>query len=142
MRRLLWSVFLCAAVLQSDVALTAKNAEPLLPSLVQLIATPEKYDGKLVTVVGFLVIEHEGDSLYLHREDYENALLPNSIWVDTTKEMGKNKQSLSLKYVKITGTFKAGGDGLQQFIAGGLTKITSVEIWSDPAHPNALRNGR
>ncbi len=119
---------LCAILISSSVA-----ERPLLyPSLIQIIANPEKFDGKEVSVAGFLLIEHEGDALYFHREDYEHGLLENSIWVDTTAEMAKEKAGLNLKYVIVTGTFVARGDGLQQIEAGGITKIKRVMICPEP----------
>ena len=58
--------------------------KPVHVTLVRLIANPEKFDGKLVRVIGFLRLEFEGNVLYLHREDYENAILGDGIWVDAT----------------------------------------------------------
>ena len=49
--------------------------------MVQLLATPEKFDGKLVRVFGFLRLEFEGDALYFHREDDVQGLTRNGIWV-------------------------------------------------------------
>lgn len=55
------------AVLSLTIAVTIgqSQTEPLHVSLIQLIANPEKYDGKQVAVVGFLRLEFEGNALYL-----------------------------------------------------------------------------
>ncbi len=37
-------------------------------SLIRLIATPEKYDGKTIQVIGYLHLEFEGDAIYLIRK--------------------------------------------------------------------------
>jgi hypothetical protein len=50
-------------------------------SLIHLIANPEAFDGKPVSVMGFFRYEFEGTALYVHREDYEHALSKNGIWV-------------------------------------------------------------
>jgi hypothetical protein len=47
------------------VTIGQSQTEPLHVSLIQLIANPEKYDGKQVAVVGFLRLEFEGNALYL-----------------------------------------------------------------------------
>ena len=61
-----------------------KAQEPTDVTLVQLIANPDRVDGKLVRVIGFLRLEFEGDVLDLHREDYENEILGHGIWVSVT----------------------------------------------------------
>src|SRR5271169_6128251 len=82
-----------------------KAEEPVDVTLVQLIANPEKFDGKLVRVIGFLRLEFEGNVLYLHREDYENAILGDGIWVDVTPEITKQKKTLNMHYVVLEGIF-------------------------------------
>ena len=64
-----------------------------------LIANPDRVDGKLIRVIGFLRLEFEGDVLYLHREDYENAILGNGIWVSVTPALAKQKATLNMNYV-------------------------------------------
>src|SRR3984885_10517237 len=75
---------------------TIQAPEPLGVTLVQLIANPEKFDGKLIRVIGFLRLAHEGNVLYLHREDYENAILGNGIWVDATPAIMKQKATFNM----------------------------------------------
>jgi hypothetical protein len=77
-------------------------------SLVQLIATPEKFDGKVVAVQGFLDMDREGDLLYLHQADSENVILSNAIWIRRTEQMGRDRAKLNMKYVKVVGTFRLG----------------------------------
>ena len=61
-------------------------------SILQLLATPEKFDGKLVRVIGFLCLAFEGDAVYLHREDFDHGLTQNALWVDVPE---KRDESLS-----------------------------------------------
>lgn len=127
-------VMLVLGVVCSSETATAPTRPPVV-SIVQLIATPEKFDGKLVSVIGFLRLEHEGYLLYLGKEDYDNVVLANALWVDATEEMGKNREKLELKYVKIVGTFRAGHEKRNLFSPGGITDIKNCQFWSDPAHP-------
>jgi hypothetical protein len=62
--------------------------EPTDVTLVQLIANPEKFDGRLIRVIGFLRLEFEGDVLYLHREDFEKQLTENGLWLNAGKCLG------------------------------------------------------
>lgn len=81
---------------------------PEAQSKIRLIATPERFDGKTVTVIGFLRLEHEAYLLYLGKEDYDNVVLANALWVDATEDMGRSRDKLGMRYVKIVGTFRAG----------------------------------
>src|SRR4051812_30757429 len=57
------------------------------PSLIELIARPELYDGKRVRVAGFADLEFEGNSLYLSREDYVQMLTRNGVWLDASDSL-------------------------------------------------------
>lgn len=80
---------------------------PILVSPIQLIANPEKYENKTVTVKGYLVFSHEkgrviATFLYLHEEDARN-LLPNEITVVSSEQMLRDEEKLDRKYVALTG---------------------------------------
>ncbi|HYJ07200.1 MAG TPA: hypothetical protein VEX43_18875 [Chthoniobacterales bacterium] len=98
-------------------------------SMVQLIATPEKFDGKLVGVLGFLNLEFEGDALYLHREDLLQRLHKNAVWVDRTEAIERDTKKLNKHYVLIEGTFDARDHGHMGLFAGAIKDITRAETW-------------
>jgi hypothetical protein len=80
------------------------NQKSLNVSLIQLIATPEKYDGVAIRLIGYLRLEFEGNALYLHREDYERGL-PNGIWIAVPRDLSKDQtQTVNNKYVICEGT--------------------------------------
>jgi hypothetical protein len=93
--------------LASLFAVPITNEEPINVSIVQLIANGQKYDGKLVRVIGFLRLEFEGNALYLHREDYETSIMKNGIWVDVYSETTKQSKTLNMHYVLLEGIFRA-----------------------------------
>jgi hypothetical protein len=96
-------------------------------SIVQLIATPEKYDGKVVQVMGFLRLEFEGDAIYLHEDDYKHAILKNGLTVVRNVKINEMADRLDLHYVVLEGTFdvRSGNMGLN---SGTITNITFVGI--------------
>ena len=104
-------------------------AEVTNVTLVQLIADPQKFGGKLIRVIGFLRLEFEGDVLYLHREDYEHAILGNGVWVDATLEIRKQNETLNLHYFLLEGVFDSMWRGHQGTWSGSLTKIRRAELW-------------
>ena len=98
-------------------------------SLIQLIATPEKYHGKRVRLEGFLRLEFEGNAIYLHREDYEHRIAKNGLWVDATKEMYKDRKKMDLHYVLIEGVFNAKSHGHMGLFSGEIEKINRSMLW-------------
>ena len=105
-------------------------------SLIQLIATPERFNGKHVNVTGFLRLGYETASLYLSKQDYDNVILDNTVYIDVTDEIAKNKDQLNLKYVRLQGTFRAKKPVRTiPESRGRITNITYFKLWSDPAAP-------
>jgi hypothetical protein len=56
----------CTLLVSAVAAVAGANGM----SMEDVIAAPHKFDGKPVRVAGYLVIEFEGDAVYLHEEDY------------------------------------------------------------------------
>ena len=53
-------------------------------SMINLIATPEKYHGKIVRIIGVAFIEQRRSSaIFLTADCYKNYVAKNSLWVDT-----------------------------------------------------------
>lgn len=75
--------------------------------MIQLIANPDKDDGELIGVIGFLRLEFEGNALYLHEEDYKHSMTKNAIWVSVGPKMKPYADQLNMHYVLLVGTFNA-----------------------------------
>jgi len=103
--------------------------EPTDVTLVRLIANPETFDGKLIRVIGFLRLEFEGNVLYLHREDYENAILGDGIWVDVTLVIKKQSATLNMNYVLLEGIFSAGERGHLGMWSGTIKQVRRAQLW-------------
>ena len=122
-------IFLVCAIAVLLVA-PMKAEEPTDVTLVQLIANADKFDGRLIRVIGFLRLEFEGNVLYLHREDYENALLGNGIWVDVTPAMAKERAALNMNYVLLEGIFSSHDHGHMGMWSGAIRQIRRSEVWA------------
>jgi hypothetical protein len=97
---------------------------PLALSLVQLIATPERYDGKFVRVWGYVKLEHEGSAVYLHKEDFEQALTRNGLWL-TGPEHGE----VSDCYALVEGRFDAKDQGHRSLWSGAIDRVSRLQRW-------------
>ena len=62
-------------------------AEPLNVSLIQLIATPEDFNGKKVRVSGFLHVKFEDSVLYLSKDHADHIMGRNGLWIDYSQNI-------------------------------------------------------
>ncbi len=131
---------ICLAVLFllicSTSSWTAEKRQKEIPinvSIIRLIGSPEKYDGKRVTLRGFLKIEFEGDALYLHREDYERALLANSIALPLSNDQIRAFKKYDRRYVTVEGVFSRCDETRFVCNYSGFLKVIAIDFW--PARP-------
>lgn len=98
-------------------------------SLVQLVANPEKYDGKRVAVIGFLKLQFEGNELFIHRDDWENGISKNGVWVDVNSAVSEHAEELNEHYVLIVGTFSATNKGHMGMASGSIASVCNAVVW-------------
>ena len=110
-------------------------------SIIKLIATPKKYHGTKIRVIGYLHLEFEGHALYLDHQSEKYALSHNSIWIELPQKMEKDIAKYNKRYVILEGRFDAmrGGHGGNH--SGEILDITRLEVWRelDGSHPDANR---
>jgi hypothetical protein len=101
-------------------------------SLIQLIAQPEKFDGRPVRLIGFLRIEFEGNAIYLHREDFDHGISKNGVWIDVPADMSdRQKRDVNMRYVICAGIFSANNHGHMGMFSGAITNVRRLEFWSE-----------
>jgi hypothetical protein len=98
----------------------------------QLLANPQKYNGKRVSVVGYYILENEESCLFATRETAKRADFKWSVWVDFR---GSNIDTWPDQKVRITGTFhhmrnadskRLRGYGQWSLFANALQDATTV----------------
>jgi hypothetical protein len=103
-------------------------------SMVQLIVNPQLFDGKKVRLIGFLRLEFEGDAVYFHREDFENGITNNGLWIDVPNDMTQQQRSeTNMTYVICEGVFRAGRHGHMGLFAGEISDVTRLQLWTSHA---------
>ena len=99
-------------------------------TMIQLIATPERYHGKLVRVVGVGNLEFEGNAIYLSKDDISYQVY-NAVWLDfdnnTTLSYAEAKKHNG-KYVIVEGIFDKDHSGHMGLFHGAITNITRYEL--------------
>jgi len=107
-------------------------AEPIDVSLINLIATPKEFDGKLVRVKGFARVEFEGNAIYLHRDDYLQGITKNGLWLDFEESSPKQMARIDKRYVLVEGVFSMNEQGHFGLWSGSIKKITRLDAWRAP----------
>lgn len=102
---------------------------PTRVSAIQLIASPERYDGKVIQVTGYLNLEFEGTALYCYKSDFDNQIYKNSIWLEIPKteiyELGKQ---CNKNFASIIGTFNAKQNGHLGSFSGSIVEIRRIDL--------------
>jgi hypothetical protein len=131
-------VFVIVFLLSSSISWPGTRV-PVPLSLLQLIANPEKYDGKIVAAVGFLEIEKNKSTLYLHREDRDFGLVVNSLNIVFSQELTKSDQArFNRKYVYVSGTFDAKDKGPRSDEGGAISPCDVIVLWPSPGADKSL----
>lgn len=103
------------------------------PSLVELIARPEVYDGRRVLVIGFVNFEFEGNHLYLSRADWEHGVIGNRLWIDPPPQFesdwGPARAEPNRRYVIVEATFRAERRGHLGLASGALEGVSRLDAW-------------
>jgi hypothetical protein len=144
-KRYILHPLLCLMILSNfwganETLAEAERIEPKGVSLLQLIANPGEYHGKLVRVIGFFRLELEGDALYLHRVDFQQGLTKNAVWVDVGQRVSVGGRNLSDRYVLIEGVFNAEDKGHMDLFSGSLKEVKRMEHWR--SRKDLQRSGR
>ena len=137
---LLASIFLCCGTILAQqtnrgyfVPGPIEEARVPYVSIVQLIANPQLYEGKRIRIIGYLHLEFEGDAIYLHREDFEQAIPIDAIWIITPKALtNEQREAVNDKYVLCTGVFTAKRRGHMGMFSGEISDINRISPWGRP----------
>jgi hypothetical protein len=125
-------------LLLAAMAPTRPAERPQAVSLVQLLASPEKYHGQLVRIEGFLHNKFENSALYLSKQDGDFLIGKNAVWVSYSDEVqlqprddtkSKKERGLSYfdrKFVLLEGRFDKDVRGHMGAYSGGLTGVTRI----------------
>jgi hypothetical protein len=98
-------------------------------SIIQLIASSEKYDEKTVVVMGVICVREGSNALFLSREDYQYSTT-NCVSLDFNyEELGVSEMELthlSGKHIRLVGTYDKDIITTLRFSAGCIKNITAI----------------
>lgn len=136
-----------AAFLIGVVATAFSNGQtqqqPIRVSIIQSIATPEKYHNKRISVAGYYHGGIESSGIYLSREDAEFLILENSIWIGSRGASADivKIEAINDTFVRVEGRFvyhKKGGGHLRLWPGeiNDITLFVKLPMTSHQKEPN------
>ena len=104
-------------------------------SIIQLLANPEKYDGALITVIGFTLVTDRTSKIYVSHIDYERNIPFNSLSLALNRKESKEYLKITKnfkvqkQYSIIEGTFNAKRKKSNLVNIGTIENITRFDAW-------------
>jgi len=103
-------------------------------SIVSLLSSPEKYDGELVRVEGFLHFRMGDHALYLSEDAATHGMIASALWLKTSPEtvVASHRKGtrvltdLDRRYVSVTGVFDTTVHGHLGAFPEGLRNVELV----------------
>ena len=110
------------------------NQDAIDLSLINLIATPEKYHNKPVRVIGVANLEFESHKLYINKEDrtysvFKSAVCLAGIDLEAIGKSEKEILALNGKHVLVEGVFNKDRNGHFGMSSGCIINITRFMPW-------------
>lgn len=97
-------------------------------SLIELIASPREFDGKVVRFHGVINIDFENTAIYLSKEHWSHSVTSCGIWLDLPEKLANERKWGNGKYFIIQGTFNAAEKGHMGLWRGGLSNIAMLDL--------------
>jgi hypothetical protein len=124
------------AALLGSSAIADDMADVTQCSIVNLLATPERYVGKKIQTYGYVVAEFEGTAIYLSADDMRHRTSVNGIWLATSED-APGMAAAHERYALVEGTFDS-DRGYDASFGGSLRDITRISSNATPEnHPAA-----
>jgi len=117
------------------VALTALGVEgrgPVRCSLINLIATPERFDGVRIQTVGYVRLRFEGNALFLSEDDAKHENTRNGLWLERNRDL-----EIRDGYALVEGVFRSDAKGHMALWSGTISDIARIEPWPPAQLPDA-----
>ena len=106
-----------------------------------ILSNPDRFEGKVVTVRGFVNLAQNESALYLHVDDYRWAIQANGIWLHMPHCANRAGQAVTQGYMTVIGNFTAKLHGHADSWIGEIDNIKAcrlIEGVADDARPREL----
>ncbi len=139
MRNSVLSIVLLAGLCVSEISIGAADIVDV--SILQLIVTPEKFDGKSVRLIAFCSTAFEYQGLFLSKDDCEQGITKNAVWVELRESDKKRSSEIDRRYVVVEGVFTKDKGQLSMY-SGTIHRITRLDFWGSSGQPRVPKKNQ
>jgi hypothetical protein len=109
------------------IQISSAQEKEIPVSFIHLISNPEKFEGKLLRVSGFMHVKPEDIGLYFSKESAD-YLMSESIWIsfDSSFVKRNNIKTFDSKYVELVGIFDKNEKGHISGFQGSLKSVSKM----------------
>jgi hypothetical protein len=142
---LLFVLSLCSVLCGQQDEFNKLHAGGLLGervSIMRLVADSSSFEGKRVRIRGFLHFGQEESAIYLHKEDSDQILSDNAIWINLPPDLDGNlAKRLNDHYVNCEAIFSAKAHGHMGAFAGELSDVHWLSLSLSRAELDRVARG-
>lgn len=103
--------------------------KPIKVSLRKLYNNPDKYNGKVISVTGFMIIEFERTAIYdIKNRNRKNKTNLKYWLIMSKKDIHKLEEECTHKYTTVIGQFNKNIKGHFESFNGSITNIRNIEL--------------
>jgi hypothetical protein len=96
-------------------------------SLVELIANPERFHGRVVSVRGYVRLEFEGNAIYLSKDSYESGSRRDALWLTLAPSpLAEPGATYGPRYASVRGRFDAFDRGHFGMYSGAISEVSRI----------------
>lgn len=99
-------------------------------SIIDLIAHPKQFHGKVVQLVGYAQLEFEGNEICLSRDDSVFGVTDNCLWLGLETFDGSHLAGFKEGYAIVQGTFNGEHGGHMGLYRGAIGDLERFDPWS------------
>ena len=97
-------------------------------SMIALIANPNKFNGQKIRLIGYLYLNFEVQAFFLSKNDYENSIMKNALWLSFERKKLAEYKKGNNKYVLIEGVFNSKEKGHFGMYSGTIESINRLQV--------------
>jgi hypothetical protein len=117
-------VFVLVQGCSPHVNAKGEDGQPLRVSMIQLLASPERFEGKRIQVEGVFRRGNEERALYVSRDDAEYLNFASGLWLESTKGAETDRNGA---FVVVEGTFTAAERGHLGLWAATIRNVSRID---------------
>ncbi len=125
-----WMVVYAQALKQFNIENANNSTEkPIKVSLRKLYNNPDKYNGKVISVTGFMIIEFERTAIYdIKNRNRKNKTNLKYWLIMSKKDIHKLEGECTHKYATVIGQFNRNIKGHFGMFNGSIMNIRNIEL--------------